>query len=256
MAGLSQWFSSVQGQARAATSQAGLQAIVDQSYGALSGLTDGMGEQLGYLAGFAGLVTFDPASLPDAISFITGFQTNFLATAFAPYATLVAQVGSVTAALDDLTSVVTDVAAENGWDVSIPTVTVPAIPPPSPSPTPTPTPPVPVLSVVLTATENLAADALVSFWASGVRNANATDNTKPAGGFVTAAVASGSPATVYLAGLITLSSLTPGAPYYLGISSGTATASAPSSGGNLVQQVGIAASATQLVFNPQPGITL
>lgn len=119
----------------------------------------------------------------------------------------------------------------------------------------------PTLLVVVTASEDLAAGAMVSFWNSGgpaVRNANAADATKPTGGFVSVAVTSGGPATVYLPGAVdgALTGLTPGAVYYLDTVAGGVNSTAPSSSGNLVQQVGVAATSTQLIFMPQPGVTL
>lgn len=128
-------------------------------------------------------------------------------------------------------------------------ITVEVDPPPSP----------PSRVIVVTATEALAASALVNFWASGVRNASAADSTKLAWGFVTVGVSEGDPATVYLFGAVdtALSGLTPGTVYYLSAATpGAVVAVAPSSAGNLVQQIGIAATATQLVFDPQPGVLL
>jgi hypothetical protein len=109
------------------------------------------------------------------------------------------------------------------------------------------------------AAEALAAGAIVNVFGGGspmAQNANATDGTKPATGFVLAAVAAGAPATVLSAGQLdtALSGLTPGTVYWLGTSPGTITTSPPSSAGNLVQQLGITTSATALAFNPQPGV--
>jgi hypothetical protein len=109
----------------------------------------------------------------------------------------------------------------------------------------------------LTASEVLTAGQIVSIWSSGgaakVRKANATDDTKPAHGFVLAGVASGATATVSLPGqaITGLSSLTPGATYYLDTTGGGITATQPSTSGNLVQRVGVALSATTLLFQPE-----
>lgn len=109
--------------------------------------------------------------------------------------------------------------------------------------------------------ENLAAGALVNIFNSTgtptARNANATDATKPAQGVVLTSSTSPAANTVYFPGaLITgLSGLTIGAAVFLSAStSGGATSTAPSAAGNLVQQVGSAMSATELLFFPMAGI--
>jgi hypothetical protein len=71
-------------------------------------------------------------------------------------------------------------------------------------------------------------------------------------GFVEAAVTSGQPATVFLAGInTTVTGLTPATDYYLSTTPGAVTATPPSASGNLVQRIGPARSATALVFSPQ-----
>lgn len=114
-------------------------------------------------------------------------------------------------------------------------------------------------SLTLTASEAIAAGALVNIDSTGkVRNANATDATKPAMGFVLAAIASAATGAVYFGGNINsgASGLTVGAPVYLSAATaGAATSTAPSAAGNLVQQVaGCAVSATEFVFQPSAGI--
>ena len=112
----------------------------------------------------------------------------------------------------------------------------------------------------ITASETLAAGDLVNIHNSTgnkVRKADAS-NGRRAHGFVLAAVTSGQPGTVYLEGSITgLSSLTPGAPYFLsGASAGLATATPPATSGHIVQQVGYAVSDTEISFEPSAPITL
>lgn len=114
-------------------------------------------------------------------------------------------------------------------------------------------------SLSLATTENLAAGAMVNVDSTGkARNANATDATKPAVGFVLAATTSPANATVYFPGQIVtgVSGLTVGAPVYLSAASpGGVTSTAPSGAGNLVQQLSPAAiSASEFVFQPAPGI--
>src|SRR5213592_3725747 len=116
-------------------------------------------------------------------------------------------------------------------------------------------------AVTMTASEALSAGHFVNIHASTgakIRKANATDDTKPCNGFVPAGILSAAAGAMLTPGVtITgLSSLTPGVPYYLDTTGGAITATPPSSSGNLVQEVGIAISATELLFNPRQGITL
>lgn len=110
----------------------------------------------------------------------------------------------------------------------------------------------------LATSENLAAGAVVNIDSTGkVRNANATDATKPGVAFVKTASTSPANNNVYFAGDLVsgLTGLTPGAPVYLSAASaGGATSTAPSAAGNLVQQLGTAISATEFIFDPTPGI--
>ena len=118
-----------------------------------------------------------------------------------------------------------------------------------------------VQSAIVQASEAIAADALVNVYDTGapvgtfrVRNADAAGN-KPATGFVTGAVASGANATVFADGVITgLSGLSAGK-YFLG-AVGVATQTLPSGAGTLLQSVGYALSATQLMFQPGAGVVL
>lgn len=108
--------------------------------------------------------------------------------------------------------------------------------------------------------ENLAAGDLVNIWnntgTANVRKADATTAGKEAHGFVLSAVTAPAAATVYFEGTNTaVTGLTPGN-QFLATTAGTATATAPSSSGNVVQRVGIATSATALNFEQQQPITL
>jgi hypothetical protein len=111
------------------------------------------------------------------------------------------------------------------------------------------------------ASENLAAGAIVNVWNSSgarIRNANATDNTKPAHGFVLAAVTSGNIGIFYGAGNIDtgLTGMTPGDTQFLDVTNGNITNAAPGAAGNLVQVLGVALSASKLAFAPNQGITV
>jgi hypothetical protein len=110
-------------------------------------------------------------------------------------------------------------------------------------------------SITVVASESLAAGAMVNLWSNAgvlnVRNANATDATKPVSGFVASAFASSATATVYFFGqLVTgVSGLTIGAPVYLATTAGGVTPTAPSASGNLVCVLSQAAiSATEFVL--------
>ena len=107
-------------------------------------------------------------------------------------------------------------------------------------------------TAVIDASEGLAAGDWVNVWndtgTAKVRKADAATAGKEVNGFVLAAVTSGNPATVYFEGTNTqVSGQTPG-PVYLQTTAGTGGAAAPSASGNLVQQVGVALSATSVNF--------
>lgn len=114
----------------------------------------------------------------------------------------------------------------------------------------------------LTASENLSAGDLVNVWndsgTAKARKADASSASKRAHGFVLSSVTSGATATVYFEGTITgLSSLTIAGTYFLsGTTPGIITTTAPSTATHIVQQIGVAISATELSFEPQQPITL
>ena len=114
---------------------------------------------------------------------------------------------------------------------------------------------------VITASEALAAGDFVNIYSSSgikCRKADATAAGKEACGFVLAAVSNGAQATVYRISQSNtqLTSLTPGAKYYLAATAGIITLTPPSAAGNIVQVVGYAVSATSLVFMPSDPIVL
>jgi hypothetical protein len=116
-------------------------------------------------------------------------------------------------------------------------------------------------SAALTASEAIAAGDFVNIYSSSgakVRKANATDDTKPVNAFAQSAIASGAAGSVRGAGgkISVLSGLTPGATYYLATTGGAITTTPPSGSGNLVQEIGVAVSATELLFNPRVGVTV
>ena len=103
----------------------------------------------------------------------------------------------------------------------------------------------------IAASESLAAGDWVNVWNSTgakVRKADATTAGKEAHGFVLAAVSSGANALVYFEGTNTqVSGQTPG-PVYLQTTAGTGGATIPSASGNVVQNLGVAVSATEVNF--------
>lgn len=114
---------------------------------------------------------------------------------------------------------------------------------------------------VMATSENLSAGELVNIWNDGgTRKARKADasNGRRAHGFVLAGTTSPNNATIYFSGDITgLTSLTPGNPMYLsGTTAGAATATAPSTAGQISQEIGIAISATAITFEAQQPITL
>ena len=104
----------------------------------------------------------------------------------------------------------------------------------------------------IVASEALAAGDFVNVWndtgAFKVRKADATTAGKDAHGFVLDAVSSGNPATVYFEGTNTqVTGQTPGN-VFLQTTAGSGGSTVPSSSGNVVQQIGIATSATSVNF--------
>ncbi|MEO6361288.1 MAG: hypothetical protein ABIO43_12075 [Sphingomicrobium sp.] len=113
----------------------------------------------------------------------------------------------------------------------------------------------------ITASEALAAGDLINIWNSTgakVRKADGNSAGKEAHGFVLAAVANGAAATVYpeenvISGL---TGLTPGARMFLGTTAGQSVAVAPSTSGQVAQEIGVALSTTEIMFRPRQPITL
>jgi hypothetical protein len=112
----------------------------------------------------------------------------------------------------------------------------------------------------ITTSEALAAGDLVNIWNSTgakARKADASVGGKEAHGFVLAAASSGAAATVYFEGTDTqVTGLTPGVQFLSATTPGTATATAPSGTGQVVQRVGFATAAAALNFQSQPPIVL
>jgi hypothetical protein len=106
-------------------------------------------------------------------------------------------------------------------------------------------------TLVVVTSEALAAGAFVNLWTSTgtkARNADATTSGKKAVGFVLAAYASGASATVYFAGANTAVSGQTVGDAYLQTTAGQAGPTAPAGSGNLVQNIGVAVSATSIEF--------
>lgn len=106
-------------------------------------------------------------------------------------------------------------------------------------------------TAVITTSEALAAGDFVNIWDSTgpkVRKADATTSGKRAHGYVLAGFGSGAPATVYLAGVNTSVSGQTAGNVFLQTTAGLAAATAPSAAGNLVQNIGVAISATSIQF--------
>lgn len=109
---------------------------------------------------------------------------------------------------------------------------------------------------LIAASENLSAGMFVNIWNdAGQAKVRAADSTgKPAHGFVLAAYSAGQTAEVHMRGKNSaLSGMTPGAMQYLAASLGGRVES-PS--GPVVQELGVAISATEMFFNPDSGIEI
>lgn len=97
----------------------------------------------------------------------------------------------------------------------------------------------------------LAGDFVNIFDNAGTPNVRKADctNSRPACGFVTVAVASAASATVFLSGPNTArSGLVSGSLYFLG-TAGNISLTAPSTVGNIIQEIGSAANATSIPFD-------
>jgi hypothetical protein len=91
----------------------------------------------------------------------------------------------------------------------------------------------------------------------GVRKADATAEGKEANGFVKQAFANAAAATVITEGTLAgLTGLTTGARYYLSTTAGLVTITPPSGAGNVVQFLGTASSATELLWKPDDAVTI
>ena len=115
-------------------------------------------------------------------------------------------------------------------------------------------------TAVIAASESLGAGDWVNIWndtgTAKVRKADATTAGKEVHGFVLAAVTSGNPATVYFEGTNTqVTGQTPG-PVYLQTTAGAGGTTVPSAAGNVVQQIGVAVSATAVNFERSAPVTL
>jgi hypothetical protein len=113
----------------------------------------------------------------------------------------------------------------------------------------------------MTTSEALAAGDMVNIHDSDgakVRKADGTSPGKEAHGFVLAAALSGATVTVYPEeNVVTgLSGMTPGARQFLHTTAGARSEVAPSATGQVVQEVGVALSATEMLFRPRQPITL
>ncbi len=107
----------------------------------------------------------------------------------------------------------------------------------------------------IVAGEILSKGNFVNVYNSGgvkIRKADATIVGKEAHGFVLENTSIGGKTTIYFSGKVNdgLSSLTIGAQYYLSTVAGGIIVSAPNALGNIVQRLGVALSATKLIFSP------
>lgn len=106
-------------------------------------------------------------------------------------------------------------------------------------------------SVSITTGAALSAGDIVAIDANGAAvQANATDSALPAIGYVDDAYASAATAKVLLSGIVTgLTGLTGGDDVYLDVTAGKVVQTAPDQAGNIIQRLGIALSATSMLFD-------
>jgi hypothetical protein len=117
-------------------------------------------------------------------------------------------------------------------------------------------------TLTVTASENLSAGDLINLWNDAgtlkMRKADASTEGKEVDGFVKDAVVADAQGIAYFDGSITgLAGLTLGSRYYLSAAApGGIVTAPPSAAGQVVQYVGKASSATELVFEAGPPVTL
>lgn len=111
-------------------------------------------------------------------------------------------------------------------------------------------------TVVAVTTDNLAAGDFVNLYLNGgvntIRKADATTNAKPAYGFVTAITTAPASATMYILGVnnSSVTGLTIGTKYFLDKTvPGGLTSTPPAVAGNIVQEIGIATTTTNILTN-------
>ena len=108
--------------------------------------------------------------------------------------------------------------------------------------------------------EALAAGDFINLYNdAGTIKLRKTDaNGKPADGFVLTAIGAGASGVAKFEGVNSqLAGLTPGTTYYLSnVTPGGVTNTPPTTAGHLVQKLGIALSATEILFEPHPPIKL
>ena len=107
----------------------------------------------------------------------------------------------------------------------------------------------------ITASEALSAGDFVNIYNSSgakCRKADASTAGKEAHGFVIASVAQNATAIVLMSSNVNthVTSATPGVVYLSASVAGGFTSTAPSASGNVIQKLGVATSATSIMFNP------
>lgn len=112
----------------------------------------------------------------------------------------------------------------------------------------------------LTASEALAAGDFINVHDVGgafrMRKADAA-NARPAHGFVLAGVLNAAIGTAHFEGTNTqVAAMTPGRVFLSDVTPGGAQAAAPAGAGEIVQELGVATSATTIKFEPQPHVLL
>jgi len=112
------------------------------------------------------------------------------------------------------------------------------------------------IQAIVVVTDTLVAGDFVNITGTGVRKADASTN-RPAHGFVLAGYSPAQTADVYSISQnnTSVTGMTMGAKQYLG-ANGAVTATVPSTTGHCLQVIGVAGSATTLMFNPSEPIVL
>lgn len=105
----------------AATTQDGLQALVDKAFADISQQQSTITSQIAFVAPVEALLT-PPTDLPSLITFAGNLVTGVLTPLFKPEAVLIARGAAITAEVATLTAAIAEAASLKGFEITIPPI--------------------------------------------------------------------------------------------------------------------------------------